>query len=361
MNTFTRYFASTIVIGISFLFLNDAFAQNDNVGIGTTSPQPDAILDISSTDKGMLVPRVSTLQRLGIANPPGSFLAPDAQGLLVYDFNIQQFCYWNPDVLPVGDWVCFGEGGIGGNVGPTGPQGNPGPPGAPGANGNDGTDGATGPAGADGATGTGPAGADGATGPAGADGATGSAGADGATGSAGADGATGSAGADGATGPAGADGATGSAGADGAQGPTGPAGSSNFSAASLSSTATIAAASFTNVAGMNFSFVSTGTEAFLSFSASGYGYTNSMSFVQFNIQSNNATVVQTNNKIQNYDDVTGTITPWSCSASRLMTGLTIGTSYTINVQGLVGGIDGVYDAIVDPSLPGHHMSVTILQ
>ena len=43
-------------------------AQN-NVGVGTVSPDPTAVLDVTSTNKGMLVPRLTTLQRLNINNP----------------------------------------------------------------------------------------------------------------------------------------------------------------------------------------------------------------------------------------------------------------------------------------------------
>ena len=47
------------------------------VGIGTTTPDVSAILDVSSTNKGFLPPRMSTAQRLGIGSP--------AEGLLVFD------------------------------------------------------------------------------------------------------------------------------------------------------------------------------------------------------------------------------------------------------------------------------------
>jgi hypothetical protein len=51
-------------------------AQN-NVGIGTTSPNASAKLDISSTTQGLLIPRMNGVQRLSIASP--------ADGLMVYD------------------------------------------------------------------------------------------------------------------------------------------------------------------------------------------------------------------------------------------------------------------------------------
>lgn len=40
-----------------------------SVGIGTTNPDPSALLDISSTTKGFLIPRMSLAQRNAIANP----------------------------------------------------------------------------------------------------------------------------------------------------------------------------------------------------------------------------------------------------------------------------------------------------
>lgn len=66
---------------IIFLFFTIAsgtasFAQN-NVGIGTASPNASAILDLSSTTKGLLIPRMTTAQRSAVSSP--------ATGLLVFD------------------------------------------------------------------------------------------------------------------------------------------------------------------------------------------------------------------------------------------------------------------------------------
>ena len=49
------------------------FAKNSvsqNVGIGTTNPNAKAALEIKSTDKGVLFPRLTTAQRNAIVNPP---------------------------------------------------------------------------------------------------------------------------------------------------------------------------------------------------------------------------------------------------------------------------------------------------
>ncbi|MBK6966766.1 MAG: hypothetical protein IPH20_23420 [Bacteroidales bacterium] len=48
-----------------------------NVGIATTTPDPSALLDVSSTTKGFLPPRITTAQRNAIAAP--------AEGLVIYN------------------------------------------------------------------------------------------------------------------------------------------------------------------------------------------------------------------------------------------------------------------------------------
>ena len=172
------------------LFVVKANAQSQNVSINTTGNLPDnsAILDVSSTDKGVLIPRMTTAQRTLILSP--------AKGLLVYDTNFDEFWYFNGTI-----WVAFGGSGIAGPTGPTG------------AAGMDGLTGPTGPTGAGVQGPTGPTGIDGTTGPVGPIGPTGA-------------GVQGPTGAIGPTGPSGSGtGPTGPTGADGVTGPTGPAGS----------------------------------------------------------------------------------------------------------------------------------------
>lgn len=187
-------------------------AQDNNVGIGTATPDPSSKLEIESIESGILIPRMNTLQRQAIPNP--------AEGLLVYDTDVDCFFYFN---LASNAWenLCSGTGG---SVGPTGPQGLQGIPGPPGATGSIGLQGTTGAQGL-----LGPTGPQGVTGPTGA-GLPGSTGPTGATGPIGVTGATGPTGAGlpGVTGPTGATGVTGPTGPTGAglQGPTGPTGPS---------------------------------------------------------------------------------------------------------------------------------------
>ena len=189
-----------------------------NIGVGTPTPDPSAVLDLESPNQGFLVTRLSAQQRLLIVAP--------ANGLLVYDTDSSCFFYWRSVTT---SWInlCGGGGGFIGSRGPTGAtgaqgiQGNTGPTGSPGANGSAGGNGATGPTGPIGPAGIGATGATGATGANGINGATGPTGANGATGPTGADGTNGVTGPTGNTGPTGAAGANGVTGATGSTGPTG--------------------------------------------------------------------------------------------------------------------------------------------
>lgn len=74
-------------------------------------PIDEAILDINSRNKGVLIPRLSTSDRMNIANPPTTTLSADADGLMVFDTDLHQICYWN-DALA--DWQCLDPNGGGG-------------------------------------------------------------------------------------------------------------------------------------------------------------------------------------------------------------------------------------------------------
>ena len=134
-------------------------SQTNNVGIGTLTPAPSAVLDLSppANDKGFLVPRLTTAQRIAIAAP--------ANGLLVYDTNVNCLYYFSS----TSGWLSLCQlSGPTGPTGPTGAQGTPGITGPIGPTGLAGITGATGPTGATGVPGiTGVTGATGATGPGG--------------------------------------------------------------------------------------------------------------------------------------------------------------------------------------------------
>lgn len=96
---------------ILFAFIVLATATADaQVGVGTATPAPSAQLDIVSTTKGLLIPRMTSAQRIGIASP--------AEGLLVYQTDAPAGLY----LVLSGVWTLIGQ---------TGPQGPQGPAGAP--------------------------------------------------------------------------------------------------------------------------------------------------------------------------------------------------------------------------------------
>lgn len=67
------------------LFYFVANAQNTSVGIGTNSPNSSSALDVQSTNKGMLIPRMTSAQRNEISSA--------ATGLLVFDNSTGSFWF----------------------------------------------------------------------------------------------------------------------------------------------------------------------------------------------------------------------------------------------------------------------------
>ena len=77
--------------GSTLYNLNDG-----NVGIGTKNPDASALLEIQSSGKGVLIPRLTAAERDGIASP--------ATGLLAYILDDLQFYQYNGSTwLPVGN------------------------------------------------------------------------------------------------------------------------------------------------------------------------------------------------------------------------------------------------------------------
>ena len=99
------------ILGICLLFLNSLYCQ---VGIGTNSPDSSAALEVTSpsNNKGVLLPRLTQIQRTGISSP--------ASGLLVYQTNGTSGLYYYDG----SDWLRFGEVQTVNGVSPTIANGN---------------------------------------------------------------------------------------------------------------------------------------------------------------------------------------------------------------------------------------------
>ena len=92
------------LFALSFTLLI-SFAVSAQVAVNTdgTNPDPSAILDVKSSDKGVLIPRMTESQRDAISNP--------ATGLLIYQINnTSDFYYFNGSVwVPLGGIISLSK------------------------------------------------------------------------------------------------------------------------------------------------------------------------------------------------------------------------------------------------------------
>ena len=75
-----------ILVVTMSLFAGSSYAQGIAINTDGSAPHPNAILDIKATNKGVLIPRLSTTGRLAI---------PNTKGLLVFDTTVGVFMYNN--------------------------------------------------------------------------------------------------------------------------------------------------------------------------------------------------------------------------------------------------------------------------
>ncbi|PLW94228.1 MAG: hypothetical protein C0592_03570 [Marinilabiliales bacterium] len=202
-----RNFKNKVLMTMTVLLMltgGRVFAQN-NVAINSTGnlPDPSAALDVSADDKGVLIPRMSAVQRLAIAGPADGLMVYDTDTMCVMVYQAGTASWWSlcragsgvigadgltslvkPTLEPAGAncanggimlefgldansngildagevngaltrYVCNGADGA---AGATGPQGPAGPTGATGPQGPAGATGPIGPQGPQGPAGTG--------------------------------------------------------------------------------------------------------------------------------------------------------------------------------------------------------------
>jgi hypothetical protein len=72
-----------ICLLLCILYVSELLAQPVSINTSGSTGDASSILDISSTNKGLLIPRLKTTQIAGITNP--------ARGLLIYDSTVNQF------------------------------------------------------------------------------------------------------------------------------------------------------------------------------------------------------------------------------------------------------------------------------
>lgn len=84
-----KYYPVMVVLGVT-LTTSSLFSQNVAINGTGAAPNASAMLDISSTNSGLLIPRMTTAQRTAIAAP--------ATGLKVYDTTTGTFWWYNGTV-----------------------------------------------------------------------------------------------------------------------------------------------------------------------------------------------------------------------------------------------------------------------
>ncbi len=86
-----------VIISI-LLYQNVILIAQNQVGINTNTPHASSVFEVVSINKGMLIPRMSSNNRLRIQDPE--------VGLVVYDLNLAAFMYYNG-----GFWSQLGNSG----------------------------------------------------------------------------------------------------------------------------------------------------------------------------------------------------------------------------------------------------------
>lgn len=88
MKIFKPCLVATVILFATTLSAQNIFPSTGAAGIGTITPDASSLLEIKSTSKGILIPRMTAAQRNAIVAP--------ATGLLVYQTNSTPgFVYYN--------------------------------------------------------------------------------------------------------------------------------------------------------------------------------------------------------------------------------------------------------------------------
>jgi hypothetical protein len=102
-----RFFSPALLsMVVFFAGLFSGFSQNVGINISGTEPDISAMLDISSTTKGLLAPRMSEAQKNAIVSP--------ASGLLIFQTDgTQTGFYYNEGTPLTPNWVYMGKDNLG--------------------------------------------------------------------------------------------------------------------------------------------------------------------------------------------------------------------------------------------------------
>lgn len=89
VNINQRFFVMTMkkIFILFFFFFINIEKHYSQIGIGTTTPHPSSVMDVSSENRGVLIPRLNTEQRDSISSP--------ANGLMIYNLDVNCIEFFN--------------------------------------------------------------------------------------------------------------------------------------------------------------------------------------------------------------------------------------------------------------------------
>ncbi|MDA9986457.1 hypothetical protein N9E11_00350, partial [Crocinitomicaceae bacterium] len=112
---YKRYLRACLRVSVCLFLSQISFSglsqQNVSISDIPSNPDPSSVLDVFSTSKGLLIPRMTSVQREAIANPSNS--------LLVFDTDSSCFLFYKSNVT---QWISLCDY----SQGPSGPPGDDG-------------------------------------------------------------------------------------------------------------------------------------------------------------------------------------------------------------------------------------------
>jgi hypothetical protein len=110
-----RIIRFTLLLAFGLTLSLSAMAQSGSVGIGTKTPKSEALLDIDSREKGLLIPRLDDTDVAALTAKilvGGAATNADYNGMLIYNTSKSAFNFWKDN-----KWMDLGVSGSGGSGG----------------------------------------------------------------------------------------------------------------------------------------------------------------------------------------------------------------------------------------------------
>ncbi len=137
----------------------------------------------------------------------------------------------------------------------------------------------------------------------------------------------------------------------------------NIASVSGTTDATMQSSGWATVPQMSMNYTPTNSQVYVSYSASGFGWTNSMSLVEFRVLVNGSVQGGCMEKVGVWTDdflTTYSVTTWSANFERLVN-VSAGSNTSFTVQYRVSAIDGTAGVVINPQTTNaNHRTLTVM-